>query len=107
MSAKNRPAEKKIRALERALRKGRLRRWLDLVQWAKDHGHANSTTEAIQLIIDDRIKSESHPLGKRVITREQLNEQSGKNEPVKEQIIDRYVPARLRDSLYVTDPEGA
>lgn len=82
MSAKNRRDNKKIRKLERVLRKGRLPARLDLVHWLEDHGHANTTGQALSLIYDGRVVSESHTLRM------------------------RYVPASIRPTLKLKDGEG-
>lgn len=37
---------------------------IDLVQWLKDRGHAQTTGQAERLILDGRVRSESHPLGR-------------------------------------------
>lgn len=94
MSAKNRAPNIKIRRLERALRKGRLRARLDLVQWARDHGHASTAGQARQLIIEDRIVSESHPVGKTILD---LPDRG------KVQVLEPLVPASLRRTLEVID----
>jgi hypothetical protein len=35
----------------------------DLIQWMLDHGHARTKREARQIILDKRVKSESHAVG--------------------------------------------
>ena len=92
MSVKNTPEEKQLRRLRRALKKGRLPAYLDLIQWAKDHGHATTTNSAKKLIFERRIVSDSHPLGFFVVTDDEGN---------KHEAFSRYVPASLRSTIKV------
>jgi hypothetical protein len=96
MSAKNTLYAKKIRRLERALKKGRLPKWMDLLQWAQDHGHADTAGAARKLISEDRIRYASHPLGKKTI--DLPGEQFGKI-----QVLDPRVPSHLRSSISVSN----
>lgn len=99
MSAKNKPAAKKIRSLERALRKGRLPRYFDLVTWALDRKLAQSKSEVIKLIFEKRIVCDSHPLGKRVV------EVGPEDEPQKIEIVDTRVPIQFKEHCEIL-PEG-
>jgi hypothetical protein len=94
MSVKNTLEHKKIRRLERNLRKGRLPRYIDLVQWLVDHGHATTKKQARELIWADHVLSESHPLGKAVITE---TDDNGKEH--KYQVFQPFVPADLVKSI--------
>lgn len=96
MAARNRPQEKKVRAMRRALRKGRLPAYIDLVDWLRVRKYAQTAGAAREMLMDGKVKSESHPLGLRVIDVE------GKDGEMKKvRILDPLVPARLRDSIYV------
>jgi hypothetical protein len=97
MSARNRRQEKKIRALDRAIRKGRLPRYIDLVKWLRDRRYANTAGGAEAIILAGRVKSESHTVG---IAQMPLS--NGKSSPV----VAPAVPASLRPTLRV-DPQGA
>lgn len=97
MSARNRPREKKIRALRRALRKGRLPAKIDLVHWLKLHGHAQTSGEARRLLLSGRVKSESHPLGVRIVD---IFNDDGKLDH-KQKVLDQFVPAKLRSTIRV------
>lgn len=104
MSAKNRPEAKKLRRLERALRKGRLPKWIDLIQWAQDHGHAQTAGAARKLIVDDRIRYASHPLGKKIIEfRGPHLADPAAAGPAKIQVLEPRVPAHMQNSITVTD----
>lgn len=97
MSARNRTKEKKIRALRRALRKGRLPAKIDLVHWLKLHRYAQTSGEARRLLLSGRVKSESHPLGVRIV--EIFNEDGTLDR--KQRVLDQFVPASLRPTIRV------
>lgn len=94
MSARNRPQEKKLRQLHRAIRKGRIPAYIDLVQWLRDRRYADTAGGARAIILAGRVKSESHVLGKGYV----LNRSGQKVE-----VLDPRVPARLRDSITVSE----
>jgi hypothetical protein len=98
MSQRNTLLNKRVRRMRRALRKGRLPAYIDLVHWLKLHGYADTTGQAHSLILNERVKSESHPLGIKII---ELPDADG--EMRKHRIFDPLVPANLRDTIYVTD----
>lgn len=93
LSARNRRPEKKIRKLRRSLRQGRVPAYIDLVQWLRDRGYAQTAGAARRLIVEGRVVSESHVLGKTMV------EVDG----AQLEMFTPHVPARLRDSLEVTD----
>lgn len=82
MSRKNLPFEKKIRALERAIKKGRVPTTIDLAQWLEDRKYASTKGKALSMIYDGHVMSESHV------------------------IRTRYVPASIRATLRVKDGVG-
>jgi hypothetical protein len=98
MSQRNTLLNKRVRRMRRALRKGRVRAFIDLVSWLQLHGYADTAGQARKLIMDERVKSESHPLGFQII---ELPDADG--EMHKHRIFNPRVPADLRDSIYVTD----
>lgn len=56
---------KKIRKLERALRKaGSPQASIDLIEWLKLHKHADTTGDAIQLLLDGKVRVDSHVVGR-------------------------------------------
>lgn len=101
MSAKNTPLEKKVRRMRRALKKGRTPRYLDLVVWLKDHGHAGTTGAAKKLIHERRVVSESHPLGFHTITTPGPTKEHPEQESQKLEVYSPHVPARLRPTIQV------
>lgn len=110
MSVKNTPANKKIRKLERALRKGRIPRYLNLVHWLEDHGYAQTAGEARKLIDEDRVMSESHPVGKTVVeipAAEPTMENPSGTEAMKFRITHPVIPAFHRETLRVIEPKEA
>lgn len=96
MSARNRKDAKKIRTLERALRKDRLPKWINLVDWLKDHGHADTAGGARKIIQEERVMVESHILGKTIL------EIPGPDEKLeKKEIFWPFVAASQRSSIHV------
>lgn len=97
MSARNRPLEKQVRRLRRALRKGRLVTYIDLYHWLKLCDHAQTTGQATALILDGRVRSESHKLGVRIVN-------AGDGRMIR--VVDPLVPASLRNTLEVVDADA-
>ena len=99
MSARNRRPNKKIRALERALRKGRTPTKINLIDWLKDRRYAQTTGEAMRIIRAKRVRSESHAVGV-----QQVNVQEpGRDEPTMIEVFTPCVSSSLRDTLYVAE----
>lgn len=94
MSRKNRSDEKKIRQLRRALKKGRLPEYVNLLDWLKDRKYASTNSEAFKIISEKRVMSESHVLG--------LAEIEG-HDGSKGTVVNQFVPARFRGNLRVVD----
>lgn len=60
----HRPIEQKKRnRIAKMIRRQPLPAYFDLVQWLIDHGHARSKKEAREIILDKRVKANSHPVG--------------------------------------------
>jgi hypothetical protein len=92
MSKRNRREERKINTLRKALRKGRLPSYIDLVQYLKDHKHADTTGGAIKLIKEGRVRADSHTLG---VTQVQVTDDKTVD------VFTRFVPASVRASIVV------
>lgn len=58
-----RPINKKAANRVRKAMRNDLPSFFDLVQWLIDHGHARTVKEANELILDKRVKADSHTLG--------------------------------------------
>jgi hypothetical protein len=59
---------KKIRKLERALRKaGAPAASIDLIDWLKTRGHAQTTGAAVRLLLDGKVRVESHIVGRQQV----------------------------------------
>lgn len=84
-------SRKRVASLRKALRRTP-DAYIDLIQWLKLRGYAQTTGEAKRLLTDGKVRSDSHPVGR---TRIQLTEEDHIWLP------DRFVPARLRDTLIV------
>jgi hypothetical protein len=71
MSKRNTLEQKKLRRLRRTIRKGvSVPRKVDVVDWLKRNGHANSTGQAVKLLVDGKVKIDSHPVRTRLIPAE-------------------------------------
>lgn len=103
MSFKNTKDMKQLRRLERALRKGRLPRYFDLIVWLKDYGHAQTTGEALRLLESDKVLSDSHPLGKQIVTVGGSTKEFPDREAKKYEVLRRLYPVELRKSVHVID----
>lgn len=64
--SKRPPEQKKRRRVTKALRRKPLARYFDIVQWLVDHDHASTRKQARELLLADKVRSDSHPLGTRV-----------------------------------------
>lgn len=92
-----RPVEaKKRRRAAKQLRKRPLPAYFDLVQWLIDHDYVSTRRQAREIILDRRVKSDSHPLG--VV--KALVEQDGI--AVAKDIVDPRVPVARRANIVVS-----
>lgn len=97
----SRPTDaKKRRRVAKTLRRSSLPTYFDLWQWLIDHGHAKSRREAKELILAERVKSESHTLG----VSEQMVATSvllGGVKMEKKKVADRYISTDYRKDMVV------
>lgn len=82
--------------MRRALRKGRLPAFIDLVDWLIERGHAQTVGGAQKLILAGRVRVDSHPIGVHTL---ELRGPDGKLKPTK--LVYRRVPADVRSRLTV------
>jgi alkylated DNA nucleotide flippase Atl1 len=73
MSARNTRENKKLRKLSRALRKGRVATYIDIVQYLKDRRYAQTTGEAVRIVRAGRVKVDSHTIKSRLVPASQRN----------------------------------
>lgn len=66
----HRPVTKKRVARVRKALRQRIPAKIDLVQYLKLRGYAQTTGEALRLIADDRVKIDSHPVKTRAVPAE-------------------------------------
>jgi ribosome-associated protein YbcJ (S4-like RNA binding protein) len=60
--------EKKLRKLERALRKAATpAASIDLIDWLKTRGHAQTTGAAVRLLLAGKVRVDSHIVGRQEI----------------------------------------
>lgn len=86
-----------------------LPRWIDLIQWLKDHRYAQTTGEAEKIILAGRVRVESHKLGikKAKVPKRGAHRKLAIGRPLEERdyeerdTVDRFIPATLRDKLTV------
>lgn len=86
---------KKIARLRKAINRHPLPAYIDLIQWLKLRGIAQSTGHAEKIILAGRVRSDSHRLG--VITVKVF--EGGK--VIDKEIVQSRVPAKLRQTLHV------
>lgn len=92
MSKRNSREARKINKLRKTLRKNSIPAYIDLVQWLRDHKHADTAGAAQKLITEGRVKSDSHTLGLTPVHLE-----GGKEI----QVPSRFVPAKYRPTISV------
>lgn len=88
--------DKKVNRMVKALRKGRIPAYIDLVKWLKDHDYADTTGQAKRIIEGGHVKADSHVLG----TRWALTPEGTKRE-----VFEQFVPANLRERLTCSAPK--
>jgi hypothetical protein len=105
----HRPVLKKRANKLRKVLRAELPAYIDLVEYLKTRGHAQTTGEAEKIILAGRVRSESHKLG---ITQQ---EQPKRHARIKARVgllltaddyettdvVQRRVPAKLRDTIQV------
>ena len=74
--------------------------YIDLVQYLKDHGHANTSGEARELIELGNVMADSHPLGQKAIY-EGGHMDGNKGVPTRRLQGRPHVPAGLRERIRV------
>jgi len=97
MSRKNSKENKQLRRLARAINKDPLPSRIDLVEWLKVRGFADTTGGALKIIMADRVVVDDIPIGKGIV-------QDAKGNDI--QVIERFVSSHLRGSILVSDLEG-
>ena len=87
--------EKKLARLRKTINRRPLPAFIDLIDYLKLHRYADTTGQAIRLLVDGKVKSESHVIGreKRIFLKD--DKQHERWEPAPR------VPARLRGSITV------
>lgn len=91
-------AQKKLNRLRKALNRTPLPAYIELIDWLKFHRHADTTGQAIKLLVDGRVRSESHVIGREKVT--VLDSKTDKQ--IERWVPTSRVPASLRDTLHVT-----
>ena len=88
--------EKQLRRLRKTLNRTPLPAWIDLVYWLKSRGYADTTGQALRMMLDGKVRSESHVVGRERVGRIIQGQEVEQWEPVYR------VPAKLRDTLHVS-----
>ena len=87
--------EKKLRRLKKSMRTP-LPVHFDLVQWLKDHRHAQTTGEAHRLILAGKVRSGSHVIGQ-----QEMPIQGPDGKLTTEVVVQRIQPVKYKDELIV------
>lgn len=90
-------AEKKLKRLRKAIERTPLPRYIELIDWLKDHRYADTTGQAIRLLEDGRVHSESHVIGREKVV--MMDEKS--NKLIERWVATSRVPASLRGTIRV------
>jgi hypothetical protein len=85
--------EKKIRGIRKLMRQTPTA-YIDLIEWLRSRGHADTAGAARRLIKSGRVQSESHPLGRNEV-------QSSTIFGVERLFGNPRVPASMRDTIVV------
>lgn len=80
-----------MRRLRKALNRRPLKPWIDLVWWLKSNGHADTTGQAVRLMLDGKVRMESHIVGRERVSRVLDGQTVEQWEPVFR------IPGRLRE----------
>lgn len=88
--------EKKLRRLRKQLGRKPLPAYIDLIAYLKLHRFAQTTGQARKLLIDGKVKAESHTIG-----RVQVPVQTPDGKVELEWRAERLVPAELREQIRV------
>lgn len=88
----HRPIEaKQMRRLRKTLNRRPLPAWIDLVWWLKSNRYASTTGQAIRLMLDGKVRMESHVVGRERVERFVDGQTVEQWEPVTR------IPGRLRE----------
>jgi ribosome-associated protein YbcJ (S4-like RNA binding protein) len=61
--------DKQFKRLRKAINRRPLPAYVDLVWWLRSRGHANTSGQAIRLMLDGKVKLESHVVGRERVSR--------------------------------------
>ena len=87
--------QKRVKRLRKAIERQTPPVFIDLIDWLKVRGYADTTGQAEKLILAGRVRSESHKLG--IV---KLNVMEG-TKVVEKDFVQPRVPASLRRTIYV------
>lgn len=93
---------KQLRKLRKQVQRTPLPRLFDPVEWLKSRRHAQTTGEALKIILEGRLRSGSHIVGRHTM---QVLDAAGK--PEDKDFVLQAVPVALRDQLIVLPPKNA
>jgi hypothetical protein len=82
--------------LRKAVGRTQLDTYINLLEWLRDHGYADSNGAARKIIMERRVRSESHVLG---IGKEPRMTPEGRIDLV--EVVHPVVPAEVRPTLHV------
>lgn len=83
--------DKQIARLRKAINRRPLPAHVDLVWWLRSNRYADTTGQAIRLMLDGKVRLESHVVGRERVARVIAGKEVEQWEPV------RLIPGRLRD----------
>lgn len=89
-------AQKQMRRLRKAVGRRTPPAYIDLIDWLQTRRHAQTTGQAVRLLEDGKVMSESHVVG-----RERITVPGPPGEPIERWIAAPRVPAKMRPTLRV------
>lgn len=95
MSQRNTQEGKRERRVRRSLKVSNVDAFIDLVPWLKLRGYADTTGKALRLIFEEKVRANSHPLGRVV----QVARRRGAPRLV---LVDGRVPAEIARDIVVS-----
>lgn len=89
--------QKKLQRLRKGLGRRSLPAYIDLIQWLLDRGHVNTAGAARRLLLEGKVMSESHVIGRE----KRLVRPAPNSEPKLVWVAAPLVPADLRPTIRV------
>jgi len=74
MSARNSREAKRLRRLQRQLKTSNVPAHVDIIDWLKRNGHADTTHAAVDMLLAEKVRIGSHPIRDRWVPAGSMDE---------------------------------